>query len=191
MIKINGCTQRSFVFPAELPMAYAYYTDLNRILTLLPHISIMRVYAYDRFRVLYNTLELGAYHIHILCDLQARLDVGEARVLRILPLRGMPPVRPQAGLTSSTAHGIFSNESVFYEEPGGQTRIDYSLQLRARLPTPLGLRLVPDTVVNNIAESIMDMRVHEIVEGFIENSIQAFPDWLAAMEQLESLPPES
>lgn len=182
MIKIDGLAQRSFVFPADLPLAYAYYTDLSRMLTYLPHISLMRTFAYDRFRVLYNTLELGAYHIRIYCDLVATLDGARKHVLRINPLKGIPPVRSEAGLNSATTQGYFTMESIFYDE-GTQTRIEYTLQLRARLPTPLGLRMLPSGVVNSIAESIMNMRIHEISDGFVERSLEAFPHWLAEMEQ--------
>lgn len=182
MIKIVGSTRRSFIFPAELPAAFAYYSDLGRILTYLPHISLMRAFAYDQFRVLYNTLELGAYHIRIFCDMHAVLGKEGEWVLRIQPWDGgHPPVRPEAGLSSSTARGYFNSESVFRQVGPGQTEIDYSLQLRSKLPTPLGLRLVPGRVVNHIAESIMTMRIHEIAEGFIERSIEAFPHWLGEM----------
>lgn len=182
MIKIDGFAQRSFIFPADLPLAYAYYTDLSRMLTYLPHISLMRTFAYDKFRVLYNTLELGAYHIRIYCDLVATLDGVRKHVLRIGPLKGIPPVRPEAGLNSATTQGHFTMESIFYDE-GTQTRIEYTLRLRARLPTPLGLRMLPGGVVNSIAESIMNMRIHEISDGFVERSLEAFPHWLAEMEQ--------
>lgn len=180
MIKIAGSTKRSFVFPAELPIAYAYYSDLGRILTYLPHISLMRAYAYDQFRVLYNTLEIGAYHIRIFCDLQViLLDDAHERVLQIKPLTGgRPPIKPETGFYSTTALGQFSSESVFTAD-GDQTGIEYNLHLQAKLPTPLGLRLVPGKVVNGIAENIMNKRIHEIAEGFIERSIEAFPHWLA------------
>ncbi len=181
MIEIDGSAHRSFIFPAELPLAYTYYSDLSRILTYLPHISLLREYAYDRFRVLYSTIELGTYRIRIYCDLQAVLDGDHKRKLVIGPLTGVTPVRAEAGLTSSTTQGYFAMESTFHDE-GRQTRIEYNLHLQARLPTPLGLRFWPGAVVHSIAESIMYMRIREIAEGFIERSIDAFPHWLAEIE---------
>jgi hypothetical protein len=142
----------------------------------------MRTYTDAQFRVLYNTLELGAYHIRIFCDLQAIPD-KEQRVLRLETLRGIPPVKSEAGLTSSTTQGYYSSESVFEQDGDNQTKIEYSLQLQAKLPTPIGLLMVPSRVVNYIAENIMDMRIHEIAEGFIERSIEAFPHWLAEKEK--------
>ena len=95
MIKIAGSIHRSFIFPAELPLAFAYYSDLGRILTYLPHIFLVRAYAYNQFRMLYSTTELGAYRIRIFCDLQSRLE-GKGQTLFITPLDIAPPVREEA-----------------------------------------------------------------------------------------------
>jgi len=179
MITVAGSANRSFIFPADLPTAYAYYTDLSRILSYLPHIYIVRTYDDDQLRMCYNTVELGTYKIKIFCDLQADLD-AERRALRVRPLAGVSPVKARSGLRSTTAAGHFVSESLFFEE-GNQTRIDYRLELRAKLPTPMGLRFVPGTVINGIASSITNRRIKDIADGFIERSIDAFPDWLGEL----------
>lgn len=175
MIKIIGAATQSFVFPAELPIAYAYYGDVARLLNYLPHISLVRAYGPDRFRLLYSTTELGAYHIQIFADVQTTLDKGW--VLRVHPLDGIPRAATSASLQSSTAQGFFSSRSEFRDD-GGQTLIDYRLALRAKLPTPLGLRFMPGGMINRIARSITNSRIREIVEGFVDLSIAAFPHWL-------------
>ena len=48
------------------------------------------------------------------------------------------------------------------------------LELKAALPKPLGLSLVPDAVMNQITHSIADWRIHEIAGGFIDRSIAAY-----------------
>ena len=179
MIEVLGSARRSFIFPASLPLAYAYYGDVGRVLNYLPHICLVRAYGPDRFRLSYNTTELGAYHIHILADVQTIL--AEGRRIRIHPLAGIPPVQSEAGLNSATAQGYFESESIFYEA-GDQTRIEYSLKLQAELPSPLGLRFLPGIVIDSIAQSITRMRIREIAEGFIERSVSAFPHWLAEFE---------
>jgi hypothetical protein len=184
MIKISGAIRRSFVFPAELPVAFAYYADLDRIFNYLPHILLVQAYGYDRFRMLYCTTELATYHIRIFCDLQATLN-GNERTLSISPLDDIAPVNGQAGLRSATTQGYYSSRSVFHEN-GRETQIDYSLRLRADLPTPLGLRFMPGAVVNRIAKNITNWRMREIADGFIQRSIDAFPYWLAEMEEIES-----
>lgn len=183
MIKVVGHAEQSFVFPAELPIAYAYYGDVARLLNYLPHISLVRAYGPDRFRLLYSSMELGAYQIQIFADVQTTLDEGW--VLRVHPLSGIAPVEPSTGLHSSTAQGFFASRSFFREE-GTQTHIDYSLDLQAKLPTPLGLRLMPGRMVNRIASSITHSRIRETVEGFVNLSIAAFPYWL---DEIQNSPP--
>lgn len=181
MIEIAGSTHCSFAFPAELPTAFAYYSDLDRILTYLPHIFVVRAYRFNQFRMLYSTTELGVYRIRIFCDLQARLDEKE-RTLSIIPLNGVPPAKTTKGVKSATTQGVFSSKSVFHPA-GDETTVEYSLELRADLPTPGGLRFMPRSVVNHVAHSITRWRISEIAEGFIERSIDAFPFWLAEMKQ--------
>jgi hypothetical protein len=46
---------------------------------------------------------------------------------------------------------------------------------------------MPGSVVNGIARSITNLRTHEIVEGFVERSIDAFPHWLEELRNPGSL----
>ena len=185
MIKVVGRAERSFVFPAELPIAYAYYGDVARLLNYLPHISLVRAYGPDRFRLLYSSTELGAYQIQIFADVQTTLEGGWE--LHVHPLSGISPLEPAAGLHSSMAQGFFASRSFFRDE-GEQTHIDYSLELRAKLPTPLGLRFMPGGMINRIASSITNSRIRETVEGFVNLSIAAFPHWLDEIRNNHPLP---
>jgi hypothetical protein len=185
MIEVVGSHHRTFAFPAELPIAFAYYSDLGRVLPYLPHIFLVQAYRYDQFRMLYSTLELGIYRIRIFCDLQAQLDERKP-ALYIKPLEGASSLRPTVGARSATAQGYFTSKSMFHSADK-ETLIKYSLELQADLPTPLGLRLMPGSVVNRIAHNITRWRMREIADGFIERSIDAFPYWLKEMKQ-DNLP---
>jgi hypothetical protein len=178
MIKVVGSARRSFVFPGELPLTYAYYADVGRLLSYLPHICLVRAYGPDRFRLLYSSTELGLYHVRIFADVQAVLEEGW--VIRVRPLVGIPPIEAQAGIHATTTQGHFSSQSVFHDE-GDRTRIEYNLQLHGNLPMPPGLRLMPRMVVGRIAKRITKMRIREIADGFVERSSDAFPHWLAEM----------
>jgi hypothetical protein len=179
MIRVSGSSRRAFVFPGELPMAYAYYADVGRLLNYLPHIWLVRAYSSDRFRLLYSTTELGAYQIRIFADVQTTLEEGW--VIRVRPLEGIAPVKAEAGVGSAVAQGYFYSDSIF-QDNGDETRIEYQLRLQADLPTPLGLRFMPGMMVERIARSITHMRIREIVDGFVQNSADAFPHWLAEMQ---------
>ena len=185
MIKVAGSVHRSFVFPAELPLAYAYYADIGRVLSYLPHICVARTYGPDQLRLLYHSTELGLYRIRIFADVQTLLEDGQ--VLRVRSLDGQSPVEPEAGAQSATAQGYFTSESTFHDA-GSQTRVEYKLQLRADLPTPLGLRIMPGLVIGSIARSITNRRIREIVEGFIDRSIDAFPHWFEELRNHSPLP---
>jgi hypothetical protein len=186
MIRVAGSARRSFVFPAELPLAYAYYADIGRVLSYLPHICLARTYGPDRLRLLYHSTELGIYQIRIFADVQTLLEDGG--VLHVRPLDRQPPVQPQSGAHSAMSQGYFTSRSTFHDM-GNRTRIEYDLRLRADLPSPLGLRVMPGLIVDGIAKSITNMRIREIVEGFIDRSIDAFPHWLDELGN-HSSPPE-
>ena len=177
MIQVVGSTNLSFMFPADRKTAYAYYQDLGRVVNHLPHISLKHVGPDEgQFRVMYETVEMGAYHIRILCDVQADLD-ETCQVLRFVSVENPPPVAAKSGLNSATARGYYDSDSLFFDE-GDQTRIEYSLRLSTDLPTPIALRLVPDKVMNKIADNITYWRIKEIASVFIEKSVAAFPEWL-------------
>ncbi len=172
MITIAGSTHRHFIFPGDVGSATSYYCDFNCILNYLPHIQLVAQYGPNQFRALYHTIELGAYRVRIYCDLQVHFDVA-AQTLHVTPLPGMNPVRQAVTVSSLTAQGYFTSQSIFHAHDHG-THIDYRLQLHASLPKPFGLILIPDAVMNQIAASITNWRIHEIAEGFIERSIQAY-----------------
>jgi hypothetical protein len=172
MIQIAGSCHRSFIFPAGLPTAYAFYNDLSTVLGWLDHISIVKRYSDSQFRMLYCSTELGLYHVNLYCDLRTQLDQNR-KAIYIRPFKQLQEVKKESAANSLFATGSFSSASLFYEE-GNQTRIEYSLQLSASMPVPFGLRLMPKRVMNGIANSITEYRIYEIAEGFIQHSISAY-----------------
>lgn len=176
MIEVVGTTQLSFMFPADRITAYAYYLDMGRVVRSLPHIQFISAGLENSYRLAYDTIELGAYHIRIICDVQAETD-DTAQVLRFLPVEHDPQITDKASFNSATARGYYYSASHFFDE-GEQTRIEYQLDLKAALPTPLALRVVPGKVLNKISYNITNWRIKEIAGGFIEDSITRFPQWL-------------
>ena len=171
-IEIDGSVSRSFIFPADLKTAFDYYRDLGKIAGWLGHIEMAERYGPHKYRMLYHSTELGIYQVKIYCDLFLAVD-AKSRVLRVTPLQDVPPVRADASMSALTAQGFFNSQSTFYDA-GEQTKIDYVLSLRARLPIPIGARIIPATVLDLIAQNIMSRRIDEIADGFIKRSIEAF-----------------
>jgi len=175
MIKVLGSTTLSFMFPADQETAYQYYLDMGRIVQFLPHISMVSANDRNFFRLAYETVELGVYHIRILCDVEAIRD-ADGDLLQFQPVELSPDVPAKSGFNSSSGRGYYRSESYFIPE-GEQTRIEYHLQLSADLPTPLALKVVPISALNKIAQNITNGRIKEIAGGFIKGSVAYFPQW--------------
>lgn len=178
MLKVTGSIKRAFTFPADPPTALAYYSDLTRIIHFLPHVTPVEIYSSSQLRVCYQSLELGAYTVRIFCDLQGSVD-RENHIFTVMPMQTTTPVPARADLSTTTGYGYFAIETRFRNLNNRQTRMEYSLQLAARLPRPHSMRLMPGRVVDRITESITGGRVREIADGFIRQSIAAFPTWLS------------
>lgn len=172
MITLNGSTHRQFAFPDTLAAATRYYRNFDAIFDFLPHISLVQKHGPNTFRALYHTIELGVYRVKIYCDLHVHFDEA-SQTLTVTPWTGLVPVKQSVSVQALVAQGQFSSRSVFTAH-GDETQIEYSLQLRAALPKPFGLSLVPDAVMNQITHSIADWRIHEIAGGFIDRSIAAY-----------------
>lgn len=180
MIKITGSIARAFIFPAPIDTTIEYYGNLARVTQFMPHINLVEEYKHNEVRILYKTVELGTYTIRIFCDLTANIAPEENR-FEILPKVDVPAVESQAHINSATTQGIFTlKASVF--ELGEQSRVEYEIQLKAELPRPLGMKLMPKMMVNRIAKNIASSRIREIADGFIKASVDAFPEWNSTNE---------
>ena len=176
MIKLNGTAQREFEFAADANTAMQYFGMLSQMVQYLPHIELIEEYNSSQVRVCYSTLELGAYTINIITDLECQVDEENLSIL-IRPLKDKEPVKGEASLNSTIGYGYFTSVA-YLENSGDETFIDYRLKMAANLPRPRGLRMMPGRVVNRIASSISQGRVNEIIDGFMTNAVESFPAWL-------------
>jgi carbon monoxide dehydrogenase subunit G len=177
MINITGSITRAFIFPAMPKVALTYYSDLSRVTEFLPHISLVHTYTPNQIRILYETVELGTYAIKIYSDLESSVN-WEQTILQVHPakIETAAPIQAEKSMRHTTGHGLFTIDTQFFDL-GNQTRIEYTIQLKAELERPLGMRLMPKRVVNRIAQSITNGRIREIADGFIKKSVAAFPEW--------------
>jgi hypothetical protein len=177
MINLTGSINRAFIFPALPKAALTYYSDISRVAAFLPHIHLVHAYNHHQIRMLYETVELGTYTIQIYSDLECSVD-WDNMLLKVYPVKieTAAPIKPETSLRHSTGTGLFGIDTQFYDL-GEQTRIEYTIRLKAELERPLGMRLMPKRVVSRIAQGITDGRVREIADGFIKKSMDAFPEW--------------
>jgi hypothetical protein len=181
MIKLNGAAQREFKFAADADTTMQYFGVLNQMIDHLPHINIVEEYSPSQVRVCYSTLELGAYTINIITDLECEIDRDNLSII-IRPLSGMAPIKGAATLNETTGYGHFISVA-YLEDFGAETYIDFRLKMTANLPRPRGLRMMPGRVVNRIASSISQGRVNEIIDGFMLSALASFPAWLEMHEE--------
>lgn len=178
MIKIDSTVQFSFMFPADIATTFAYYSDMQRLVQHLKYIELVdsEPEAENEFRIYYNTVELGSYHIHVYCDVRMELDGKEA--IRLVPVENLPPIKTRVTLNSTTSRGYYASEAHFFSV-GDHTRVEYSLSMNAQPPRPKGMRFMPGKMVDVIAQNITTHRIKEIADAFIDSSIDQFPMWLA------------
>lgn len=172
MIRLAGSVKRSFLFPGDLTSALHHYADMGRLFQYLPHISLIETYSKSQFRVLYSSVELGIYQIQLYCDLEVSQDTENA-LINVSMLPGKKPMKTKAGMHSIRGMAEYSSTSRFQPE-GDCTRIYYHLNLEGKLPKPMALNLVPDSITDHIAESIAKRRIHEIADGFITGSLKEY-----------------
>lgn len=180
MIKIAAKARFSFMFPADRKTTFEFYSDMNRMANYLQHIELVHSQSDSEFRLYYNTVELGTYHIHVYCDV--RMDnQPDDFLISIVSVENLPPIETEVTINATTTRGFYSSESTFHEE-GEETRVEYTLSLQAKPPRPKGMRFMPSKMVDKIANNITNHRMREIAEHFIESSIADFPRWQAERE---------
>ncbi|PID85392.1 MAG: hypothetical protein CSB13_08255 [Chloroflexi bacterium] len=177
MIKISAKARFSFMFPADRNTTFEFYSDMKRLATYLQHIDLIDTQLNNEYRLYYNTVELGTYHIHVYCDV--RMEASPANYeIAILSIENLPPIETHVTINATTTRGFYSSEAKFHAE-GNETRVEYALAMQAKPPRPKGMRFMPGKMVDKIANNITNHRMREIAEHFIESSIADFSRWQA------------
>jgi len=161
--------QRVFVFPADLARTTAYFCDLTRVLSHLPHLRLITTHAANQYRIRYSAAEAGVLHVTFFCDVQAHYDEAN-RTFHVDPLAGIPPVKSEAAFNSITGQGYYTSRSVF-RPAGPDTQIKYSIEIKADLPRRRELDWMPKAIVKRLAEDVVRRRLREITAAVISRSL--------------------
>ncbi len=173
MIKIAGRTSDSFIFPADQTTAYRYLSNVPRLFELMPYIALETVSSPTEIRARYSSTELKSYQFNVYCDVQVEFDPDEI-FLKILPTDRLPAIPPEARLNSTSGRGYFGGEVTFFETEIDETLIEYKLHMEAQLPRPIGLRIMPNRVIERIAHSVTNGRMQEISQAFAQNVVASY-----------------
>jgi hypothetical protein len=170
LISIAGSARRSYTFPAPLDAAFRFNADLDRMLPLLPHITVIDAPSPSTRRLCYEATESGLYRVQIHCTVSTEID-ERARRIRIRPEEN--PAREHAGFRTMSGRGSYDSTIRFHANADA-TRIEYELKLRAALPVATSLSLIPTVLLDRSAGRIFSARLDEILDGFVERSIAAY-----------------
>ncbi|MFO1299521.1 MAG: hypothetical protein U1F17_03860 [Burkholderiaceae bacterium] len=168
-LTVAASVRRSYMFPAKRAPAFAWHCDIDRLLGLLPHVSVVRKDGDAAYRLVYSAREAGLYRVTIHCDV--RIVSAPDRGIASGPLRSAMPA--QAGWYSMSGSGRFE-ETIAFAGAGARTRIECSIGLDAKLPVALSLRVVPRARLDAAADRIFRRRLDEIMDTFVERSIMAY-----------------
>ena len=171
-LTVAASVRRSYMFPAKRAPAFAWHCDIDRLLGLLPHVSVVRKDGDAAYRLVYSAREAGLYRVTIHCDVRIVSDPDRG-IVRVVTERRRGAERTQAGWYSMSGSGRFE-ETIAFADAGAQTRIECSICLRATLPVALSLRLVPRARLDAAADRIFRRRLDEIMDTFVERSIMAY-----------------
>ena len=161
--------QRIFVFPADLARTTVYFCDFTRVLSHLPHLRLIKTHTADQYRILYSAAEAGVLHVTFYCDVQTHYAEAN-RTFHVVPLAGIPPIKPQVTFNSITGQGFYTSRSLF--RPAGlDTQIDYNIEIKGDLPIRRELDWMPKSMVKRIAEDVVRRRLREITAALFTRSL--------------------
>ena len=179
MLKIAGSAKLILTLPTTPDVAFTYFSDMHRVSNFFKHIALLHSDDdLQLYRLRYYTTELGAYDIEIFADVQLEA-LPDEKIIRIIPTETAPEVKSSASMSSTSGRGLYSSEAIFLTvaEDENCTRIEYTLQMQAELPPPLGLRFMPGRITGKISQSITNRRLREIADHFIIESQNYFETW--------------
>lgn len=186
MLKIAGSAKLILTLPTTPDVAFVYFNDMHRVSNFFKHIALLHSNDEQHlYRLRYYTTELGAYDIEIFADVQLEALPHE-RIIRIIPTETTPEIKASASMNSTSGRGLYSSEAIFLPDPEAEnsTRIEYTLQMQAQLPPPLGLRFMPGRITGKISQSITNKRLREIADHFIVESKNYFETWYTEQGQI-------
>ena len=175
MINIAGSATFSFKFPAPPEQALDFFADIPRLVSHLSYINLLEASQDGLHRVQYETVEMNAYTIRVLCDVRLNVDRENLRV-HIAPVSSRPAIPAHASFNSTEGRGLYENVIRFIPDDA-HSKVEMRLKLNADLPRPHSMKLMPGRTVNKIAHGITNQRIREIAESFVKSSVSAYPSW--------------
>ncbi len=186
---VQGNFQRFIRLQTPLPVAYTYFTDFNHVLPRLPEIERVMRFRDGRYRMIFGADDGRGHQMSIVFDI--RHELVENQHIKIVSL----PVSRQDLSEDSNMHGVgplfggmFNGEVVFTQR-ADRIDIGYSVNLVVEVEVPRFLSFIPRPVLQKLGESLMQLKLHNIGDGFAERLTNDFEEWcLTHSERLAAIP---
>lgn len=160
---------RVFIFPADLERTTAHFCDFTRVVSYLPHLRLIKTHAANQYRIRYSAAEAGVLHVTFTCDVKTHYAEAK-RTFHVVPLAGIPPVKPEVTFNSISGQGYYTSRSLF-RPAGSDTEIDYNIEIKGDLPVRRELDWMPKSMVKRIAEDVVRRRLREITAALFTRSL--------------------
>jgi hypothetical protein len=170
-VQLGGQAVHVFRFAATPDLAYEYFCDVPAVFSLLPDLLDVQSYGPDRYRLVIGASDGHGHTMAGIFDLITLHEPGTA--IRVVPDDSGPPIT-LPGLVFS---GALAAEAVFYPERNG-TNVEYTVDIEMDIPVPHLLRLMPQSVIQNLGERGMEYKMTQMITGFTRSITADFHAWL-------------
>ncbi len=180
---VQGKFQRLIRLNTPLEVAFTYFTDFGYVLPRLPEIERVMRFKDGRYRMLFMADDGRGHEMGIVFDI--RHEVKENSHIKMVAL----PVSRQDlsgdGLSKGPGPlfpGLFSGEVIFTEN-GDQIEVAYIVNLVVEIEVPRFLSFMPRPVLHKLGDSLMQLKLHSIGNGFADNLLADFSTWFNRHQQ--------
>lgn len=183
LLSVQGNFQRHIRLQTPLEVAYTYFTDFNYVLPRLPEIERVLRYRDGRYRMIFAADDGRGHEMGIVFDI--RHELLENRHIKMVSV----PVSQHElsggdSLSRSTGPlfpGMFSGEVVFNENNIG-VEVVYRVNLLVEIEVPRFLNFMPRPVLQKLADSLMQLKLHTVGDGLANRLTTDFGEWHSQRE---------
>ncbi len=174
---VQGTFQRFMRLQTPLETAFAYFTDFNHILPRLPEIDRVMRYRDGHYRMIFMADDGRGHEMGIVFDI--RHELVENRHIKMISL----PVSLQELSGDKLSKGnspLFPghfNGEVIFSERANQIEIVYRVDLLIEIEVPRFLNFVPKPLMQKMGDSLMQLKLHNVGDGFADRLIGDFGEW--------------
>lgn len=180
-VAVQGDFERVILLQSTIETAFDYFTDFNFVLPRLPEIDRVMRYADGRYRMVFGADDGRGHEMGIVFDIRHELTDNRHIKIVSLPLSEEELHKdPRMNQNNGPLFpGRFSGETLFRER-GQQIEVIYRARLAIEIEVPRFLSFMPRRVLQQIGDTMMNVKLHNVADGLAERLGSEFSDWCEA-----------